>query len=226
MNASFDSILLLSGGMDSNVVLAMLVARGRRPLCLTFSYGQTLTKEIVIASENAERAGCPAHVVELDMTWMAPNCVLLGDGHQIPQGRSREVIAAAGTPSTYVPFRNGIMLSIAAAAAEGHGVTELFMGANGLDSGNYWDDTMSFASAMERAIDEGTDPKWRPAVRFPLAEMSKAEAASIGRGLGVEFHRTWSCYHNGKKHCGACDSCVQRAAALGSIGLDIEGGNL
>lgn len=220
-----DAVLILSGGIDSTTTLAELVDRGKRPLCLIFDYGQTLSKEVQVAVANAQRFGCSYHVVDLPMGWIAPGCPLLGGG-DIPTGRTRKQIQAGGTPATYVPFRNGIMLSIAGAAAEARGIRPIYCGGNGLDSGNYWDDTFEFAKAMERAIDAGTDPKWQPRVLFPNANRTKVDVVTVGMLHGVDYSKTWSCYQNGDHHCGECDSCVQRREALAVHGLNIEGAPL
>lgn len=220
-----DSILILSGGIDSTTTLAELTDRGLRPLCLIFNYGQTLSKEVDVAVANAQRYGAAHHVVDLQMGWIAPGCALLG-GAEIPTGRTRKQIGADGTPPTYVPFRNGIMLSIAAAAAEARRIRPIYCGGNGLDSGNYWDDTFEFAKAMEKAIDAGTDPKWQSRVLFPNANRTKVDVVTIGLTHGVDYSKTWSCYKNDDLHCGECDSCVQRREALAAHGLNIEGESL
>lgn len=218
-----DSVILLSGGIDSTTVLAQAVAFGRSPFCLIFDYGQTLAKEVQVAMKNADRFGLPFQVVSMPMEWISPGCALLGDGSQIPHGRTRAEISAGGTPATYVPFRNGIMLAIAGAFGEAHGLEEIYCGGNGLDSGNYWDDTQEFAEAMEKAIDRGTSPKYKPRVLFPNATRTKADVVRVGLALGVDYSTTWSCYRNGDHHCGTCDSCVQRSNALAAYGLSLEG---
>lgn len=207
-----DSILLLSGGLDSTSVLFREVAAGGNPLCLIFDYGQTLKREVQVAVANARTAGCRYIVAEVPMGWTAPQCALFSG--KIPEGRTVAEIAEGGTPATYVPFRNGIMLAYAAALGESRGVHRLLCGGNGLASGNYWDDTVEFARAMQAAIAAGTAPGQPWVVQFPNAGMTKGQVVRAGVAAGMKVESTWSCYHNGGTHCGRCDSCVQRMAAL------------
>jgi 7-cyano-7-deazaguanine synthase len=221
-------LLLLSGGMDSTTVLRWLRARGRSPLCLVFDYGQSLRREIRLALANAARERCEAVALRCDLPALAPGHALLdgwsgGGGAAVPSGRGLAAIAAGGTPATYVPFRNGVFLAYAVALGESRGLAEVYAGANGLASGNYWDDTEAFARAFTAAARAGTAPGYEPEVRFPLAAMTKAEVASLGVTLGVDFARTWSCYRDGSRHCGECDSCAQRRDGLAAAGLGLDG---
>lgn len=210
-----DCVLLLSGGIDSTTVLAELVALGRAPHCLIFDYGQTLVKEVQVARDNAARYGAPSAVLRSCLEQLPGDCSLLqGDVSTISTGRSRNEIAAAGTPGSYVPFRNGIFLAYAVAWGESLGVEEIYCGGNGLDSGNYPDDTEDFALAMTVAARVGTSPQYRPTIRFPNARLTKAQVVANGLSLGVDYDKTWSCYKNDAAHCGQCDSCVQRQHAL------------
>jgi len=219
--AHADCVLLLSGGIDSTTVLAGLVAEGRRPYCLTFDYGQTLLVEIAFAVANAKHFQCPHAVVRLDLRAMAPDCAILSPvfgrtraPDALPRDRTLGQIAHGGTPPSYVPFRNGVFLSYAVGFGEARGLEDLYCGGNGLASGNYWDDTTTFAARFEAAAREGTAPSYRPRVRFPLAGMSKADVATWYLALGLPESASWSCYLNGRSHCGSCDSCVQRTAAF------------
>jgi len=213
-----DSVLLLSGGIDSTTVLAQLVGAGRRPDCLIFDYGQTLQHEIAVAQANAARWRCRSVVVRLDLRGMAPDCAILG-GVPLETGRTTGAIAAGGTPTSYVPFRNGIFLAYAAGYGEARGLTDLYCGGNGLASGNYWDDTTAFAAAMTVAAREGTAPSYTPTIRFPLAAMTKAEVVRAAWAAGVHLPDTFSCYNTGTVPCGACDSCVTRAKAVEEAAL-------
>ena len=212
-----DAVLLLSGGIDSTVVLAELRAADRNPLCLVFDYGQTLVNEVEVARLNAARYQAECSIIKFPMNGLLRNCALTAGAYQgaarLPVNRTPEQISAAGTPPSYVPFRNGIFLAIAAAVAEDRGIGKIYCGGNGLSSGNYPDDTAAFAAKMQEAINEGTGPAWNCQVVFPNAMMSKAGVVKKARRLGVDLAATWSCYFNLEKHCGICDSCVQRQSA-------------
>jgi 7-cyano-7-deazaguanine synthase len=219
-----DCILLLSGGIDSTTVLADLVHQDKHPVCLVFDYGQTLQAEIKVAIDNATRFGCSSEVVHLDLRKVAPGCALLQeDPTHIPQGRDRETIAAAGTPPTYVPFRNGIFLAWAVAFGEARGLERIYLGSNGLDSGNYWDDTAEFATAFTHAARMGTSPDYLPRILFPFANFTKAEIVGWGLDLGVDYGLTWSCYMPDTEPCNTCDSCIQRLDAFAANGLNPKG---
>jgi 7-cyano-7-deazaguanine synthase len=215
MSTKSDCVLLLSGGIDSTTLLAKLVAEGRHPLCLIFDYGQSLIKEVTVAKKNAERYGCESMVLKTPLNFLGGVCSLLsGKDGEIVTGRSRGEIAASGTPSSYVPFRNGIFLAYAVALGEAKGLREIYCGGNGLSSGNYYDDTAAFASAFTDAAREGTSPEYMPTIWFPFSMISKADVVKIGNRLRVDYGLTWSCYKNNVRPCGECDSCVQREDAM------------
>lgn len=210
------AILLLSGGIDSTTLLAQLVAEGWRVECLIFDYQQTLKKEVEVAQATAALYGQPCNTVATPLAGLlGGSCTLLGPTDLIvPTGRTLAEIQAGGTPSTYVPFRNGIFLSYAVALGEALGIARIFCGGNGLNSGNYWDDTSFFARQFENAARAGTSPDYKPIIEMPYANIGKGHIVAIGRRLGVDYDRTWSCYKNGAEPCGGCDSCVQRRSAF------------
>lgn len=219
-----NALLLLSGGIDSTTTLAWLVERGKTVTALVFDYGQTLRKEIAVAYGNARRYDTKVTAIHFPMGWMPTRCsILCAHNTPLTVGRSRQQIAQQGTPSSYVPFRNGILLACAVAYGECLGIEDIYCGGNGLDSGNYWDDTRHFADAFTSAARIGTSPNYRPQIHYPMADKTKAEVVVWGLELGVEYANTWSCYQDRDSHCGVCDSCVQRRDALLSSGLDIEG---
>ncbi len=223
------AIVLLSGGVDSATVLwAMAKARdaglGPELLALVFDYGQTLVREVAIAQAFAQLVRVECRTVKLELGALESPCSLLGtELGDIPTGRHPKTIKAQGTPSTYVPFRNGILLAYAAAVGEVWGADAILSGANGLHSGLYWDDTSEFAEAFQLAIAAGTSPDYSPEVLFPFAGVSKHELVSFGVRCSVPYHTTYSCYLGGEEHCGQCDSCVQRREAFRPHGLSIDG---
>jgi 7-cyano-7-deazaguanine synthase len=115
------------------------------------------------------------------------------------------------------------LFAYAVAYGEPRGIETIIGGCNGLLSGNYPDDTAEFGRAFQAAAREGTQPGYYPEIWLPFAHKSKAEVVRIGLQAGVNYGMTWSCYDNGQRHCGICDSCVQRRAAFEPNGLDLEG---
>lgn len=208
-----DALLLLSGGIDSTTVLEQLTRQGKKVFCLIFDYKQTLQKEIDVATANAKRLKQPFNVVSIDLGFSGSRCSLISKS-KISENRSFEQIDS-DVPTSYVEFRNGILLSYAVMFAEVNGINDIYGGFNGLASGQYYDDTLKFIKAFERAANAGTSPKFRVRIHAPFSIMSKAQIVAIGRKLGIDYERnTWSCYRNGKTHCGKCDSCKQRKRAL------------
>jgi len=219
------AILLLSGGIDSTTLLWALVKANCRVTAVIVNYGQSLGKEIRIAQVNARAAGAEDIVNPTIMMPHTPGCSIIDLQTQIQMGRTIDEIAAE-TPTSYVPFRNGVFFAWATALAEARGITHIYGGCNGLLSGNYWDDTTQFAAAMEKAADAGTHPQYKPQILAPLATVLKKDMVKWGLANDVDYTKTWSCYHNGEKHCGKCDSCAHRREAFTLNGLDINGARL
>ena len=208
----YDALVLLSGGIDSTTVLYDLVNKGKRVMCLIFDYGQTLIKEVDVAIANANRVGAHHKVVHIDLSFSDSKCTLISD-NDIAVDRDFDQIDA-DVPTSYVEFRNGILLSYAVMFAECHNIHDIYGGFNGLDSGKYYDDTAQFVRAFEAAANAGTSPAFSVNIHAPWANMHKYEIVQRGIALGLDYDNTWSCYKNGDTHCGRCDSCKQRARAL------------
>ena len=227
-NKPKSAVLLLGGGIDSTTLLFQLVADKYRVHSLVFDYGQRLGKEVPMAYLNAtDRAQMPAKIVRVPLGWCGYNSALVTAHRKTPEDRNVEVIARdRDVPASYVPFRNGIFLAMAVAYGEDNGIAEIYCGGNGLLSGHYPDDTRQFGAAFQKAAEWGTGPNYTPLIHFPNHDVPKAEIVRRGLEIGVEYKHTWSCYNNGHSHCGRCDSCAQRKAALEANGLDIHGGRL
>lgn len=208
-----DAVLLLSGGIDSTTVLEMLTKQGKKVFCLIFDYKQSLQKEIAVAAANAKRLHQPYKIVSIDLGFAGSKCSLISRT-KISENRSFLEIDAK-TPTSYVEFRNGILLSYAVMFAEVNGINAIYGGFNGLASGQYHDDKLEFIQAFEKAANIGTSPDFRVKIFAPFAKMEKFKIVEFGRSIGVDYEKnTWSCYRNGKTHCGKCDSCKQRERAL------------
>lgn len=146
---------------------------------------------------------------------------------KIPRGRStddiRRGVERGGTPSTYVPARNSVFLSLAAAAAEVQGASAVVIGANALDYSGYVDCRPIFLRAMGRALRWGTVQGVRSGkfqILTPLLNMTKDQIITLGIRLKVDFALTWSCYMGGERPCGSCDSCILRAKGFRRAGVE------
>ena len=201
------AIVLLSGGLDSATTLFLAKGKGHRITCLIFDYGQRHRREIKCAKALAKAAGCGYRVIKLNLP--PEGCSLLDRKRILPKART----VRKRIPSTYVPARNLIFLSIAASFAESNKAGAVFIGANFLDYSNYPDCRPIFYSAFRKTIKAGTKAgaQGMPIKIFtPLIKKSKKDIIRLGKRLGVPFRLTWSCYKGGKRPCGVCESCFLR----------------
>ncbi len=220
---SQEALVILSGGLDSTTALYWAKERFKRVHTLTFHYGQSHLAEVERAEAIAKRARVASHkVLKVNLGEIGGSALTQRD-IPIPRRRSAsEVIGSNGIPVTYVPFRNGIFLSIAAAYAEVKGISHLVGGWNAIDYSGYPDCRREFLDAMERAITLGSKAgvEGRPfAIHAPLISLSKAEIIALGLSLGADYSLTLSCYRGEEPPCGTCDSCLLRADGWGRLGL-------
>jgi 7-cyano-7-deazaguanine synthase len=213
--------VLFSGGLDSTTALAWALARYDRVQALTFDYGQRHRVEISLARKAARRLGITHIVLKVDLRQIGGSALT---DPAIPLPRSaRPPKKAPGPPSTYVPFRNGIFLSLAAAWAEARSVRDLVCGFHVADSPDYPDTTRAFVRSMERAIREGTKAAFggpRPRVLAPLIGLGKMDIIREGLALGVDYSYSVSCYSGCEAPCGTCSSCRLRARAWKALGRE------
>lgn len=208
-----DSVLVLSGGMDSTTMLyeyAQEIA-----LAVNFNYGANHNaREAACARENCRRLGI--ELLEIDLEFMARyfESSLLSGADAIPEGHYED----ENMRSTVVPFRNGVMLSIAAGLAESRGLKCVMIANHGGDHAIYPDCRPGFINAMAQAIAEGTYEGVE--LKAPYTDLTKNEIACRGRELGVDYSLTYSCYKGGEKHCGKCGTCVERREAMLAAGLE------
>jgi len=217
---TYDAVVLLSGGIDSTTILRKLTNDGKKVMCLIFDYGQSLIKEVDVAVNNAEREHQDYKILKIDLTFSGSKCSLISDT-DIATGRTFNEIDA-DVPTSYVEFRNGILLSYAVMFAEANDVHDIYGGFNGLDSGQYYDDTLEFINAFEIAANKGTSPHYNVAIHAPFSKMKKSDIVKLGISLGLDYNNTWSCYKNGEYHCEQCDSCKQRFRALKDGGFYVQ----
>jgi len=210
-----DSILIVSGGMDSITLLYDF--KDRIALGVSFSYGSNHNaKEIPYAEYHCKLLGIPHIVIDLAFMPKYFRSSLLEGGDAIPEGH----YADDNMKSTVVPFRNGIMLSIAAGIAESHNLKYVMMANHGGDHAIYPDCRHTFVEAMSKATQEGTYPGIQ--ILAPYTDITKADIAMKGKALGIDYTKTWSCYKGGEHHCGKCGTCVERREALAAAGIADE----
>lgn len=202
-----DTIILYSGGMDSSVALYKYASQIR--LALSFNYGSKHNeKEIAYAKKNCELLGIEHRIIEMDLNEMGFISDLLKVGGDIPNGHYTD----NNMQKTVVPFRNGIMLSIAAGIAESLHCNKILISNHAGDHAIYPDCRESFILSMNEAIKNGT---YNQAQIFaPFTNLTKREIALIGKDIHVPFENTYSCYKGKEIHCGVCGTCVERKEAL------------
>lgn len=207
-----DGIIVLSGGMDSVTMLHEFASEIK--VAVSFDYGSKHNaKEIPFAALHCQQLGIQHIVIPLDfMTRYFKSSLLMG-GEDIPEGNYND----ENMKSTVVPFRNGIMLSVAAGLAESHGLKRLFIANHFGDHAIYPDCRAGFIKAMSEAVSEGTYEHIR--IEAPYTGISKTDIAKRGAKLGINYAETWSCYKGGEKHCGKCGTCMERKEAFRAAGL-------
>ena len=207
-------VVLLSGGLDSVTALHDALRAHEVVAALSFDYGaKHHARELPMAAWQCALLGIPHSVAPLGFVGEEFQSDLLSSGGAIPDGHYEE----ESMKSTVVPFRNGIMLSIAAGFAESRGAEGLLIAAHSGDHAIYPDCRESFMEPMARAIREGTYA--RIELFRPFIEMDKAGIVRRGAELGVDFSRTWSCYKGNDVHCGSCGTCVERREAFLLAGI-------
>lgn len=213
------AVVLLSGGLDSYTAAAMTAADGFRLYALTVRYGQRHAREIEAARQVAKALGVERHL-ELDVDMRQFGGSALTSDAPVPKDRP---IDPAEIPSTYVPARNTVFLSLALAWAETLGAHDLVIGVNALDYSGYPDCRPEYIEAFERMATLATKAGAEGArfrIHAPLAMLSKAEIIQRGLALGLDYGLTHSCYDPDAagRPCGRCDSCLLRAAGFARAG--------
>lgn len=213
------AVVLLSGGLDSATTLYWALSKGYRAYCLIFDYGQRHKREIEAARKISKATNCKYKVVKVDLPWKGGT--LLDKKRSVPKDRSLADVARC-IPSTYVPARNIIFLSLATSCAESIGASALFIGAHQFDFSGYPDCRPRFFQAFRQVIKQGTKAgteKKNISIKTPLLNKTKAEIIKVAKRLGVPFELTWSCYKGGRVPCGRCDSCRLRAKGFKEAGI-------
>lgn len=204
--------MVVSGGMDSTTMLYEYAER--IALAVTFNYGSNHNaREIECARYNCAALGIELIVVDMPFVGRLFESSLLSGADAIPEGDYDD----ENMRSTVVPFRNGIMLSVAAGIAESRGLRRLMIANHGGDHAIYPDCRPGFVSAMSKAIEEGTYE--HIAIDAPYTNITKADIARRGASLGIDYSHTYSCYKGRDRHCGRCGTCSERRQAFALAGL-------
>lgn len=207
-----DSVIILSGGMDSVTMLHRYAAD--IALALTFDYGANHNKrEIEMARLNCAELGIEHIIIPLEFMHRYFKSSLLEGADAVPEGH----YSAENMSSTVVPFRNGIMLSIAGGMAESRGLKRIMIANHAGDHTIYPDCRPEFINAMSQAVGLGTDMAVN--IFAPFTRLTKSDIAKIGKRLGLDYAKTYSCYKGGEKHCGKCGTCIERREALADAGI-------
>lgn len=207
-----DSIIILSGGMDS--VTLMHYKKDRIALAVSFDYGSNHnSREIECAAEQCAMLGIEHLVIPLSFMSRYFRSSLLEGADSIPEGH----YADENMKSTVVPFRNGIMLSVACGLAETRGLKYVMMANHGGDHAIYPDCRPGFVKAMGEAMRQGTYDG--VTIEAAFTDITKADIARLGARLGVDYSKTYSCYKGGERHCGRCGTCVERKEAFAEAGI-------
>ena len=208
-----NSVIIVSGGMDS--ITLLYDHKDEIALGISFDYGSNHNaREIPFAKMHCERLGIKHITINLDFMHQYFKSSLLDGADAIPEGH----YADDNMKSTVVPFRNGIMLSIAIGIAESNNLDQVFIANHGGDHTIYPDCRPEFIKAIDSAANAGTYNNVK--VIAPYTQITKSDIARIGKKLGLDYTETWSCYKGGEIHCGKCGTCVERKEALAEAGIE------
>ena len=207
-----DSLIIVSGGMDSITLLHE--RKDTIALAVSFDYGSNHNaREIPFARLHCQRLGIRHVVIPLAFMQQYFKSSLLEGADAIPDGH----YADSNMKSTVVPFRNGIMLSIAVGIAESNSLKRVLIANHGGDHTIYPDCRPEFITAIDAAAKAGTYVD--VAIEAPYTNISKTDIARRGKSLAIDYSETWSCYKGGQVHCGTCGTCVERKEALREAGI-------
>ena len=210
------AVCIISGGMDSTLAAYMMKEQGYEIIGVHFNYGQrTERKELQCFENICDRLEViERYVLDMEFFKQLGASALTDKSIEVPTGGIEE-----GIPVTYVPFRNGIFLSMAAAIAEKHAATAIAIGVVEEDSSGYPDCRESFIEAMQRAINLGTKDETDITIEMPLVHLKKSQIVKKALEMDVPLELTWSCYQSQEEACGVCDSCRLRLNGFKEAGV-------
>jgi 7-cyano-7-deazaguanine synthase len=212
------AIILVSGGMDSCVTAAMAAREYDKLAFLHVSYGQrTEARELQAFNDIADHYGVGQrldvsieHLAKIGGSSLTDESIVVSEAD----------LASKEIPTSYVPFRNANMLSIAVSWAEVIGANAIYIGAVAEDSSGYPDCRPEFYEAFQKVIDTGTKPDTQIEIRTPIIDLTKAKIIKKGVELNAPLHLTWSCYRSESLACGTCDSCALRLRGFAQAGIE------
>ena len=208
-----DSIIIVSGGMDS--ITLLYEYKNEIALAVTFDYGSNhAAKEIPFAKYHCEQLGIAHLIIPLSFMRDYFTSSLLEGSEAIPEGHYE----MENMKSTVVPFRNGIMLAIACGLAESKNLHKVMIANHGGDHAIYPDCRGTFINAMSETMAYGTYEHIK--IYAPYTGLNKSDIARRGAELGIDYSQTWSCYKGGEKHCGKCGTCIERQEAFRDAGIE------
>ena len=210
------AVCIMSGGMDSTLSAYMMRDAGYEIIAVHFNYEQNTQKKELESFYNITKALniTTKYVLDLDFFKQLGASALTDSSIAVPTGGVEE-----GVPVTYVPFRNGIFLSMAAAIAEKEGASVLSIGVVEEDSSGYPDCREDYIKAMQNAINLGTKEETKIEIKMPLVHLKKSQIVEEALKRSVPLELTWSCYKNEERACGVCDSCRLRLKGFQEAGV-------
>jgi 7-cyano-7-deazaguanine synthase len=212
------AVVLMSGGMDSALCAAMAKKDGYDIAALHLNYGQKTEKRELKSFDEL----CKFFSVKQTFVVSVEHLALIGKSSLTDKNIEiqKADITRKEIPTSYIPFRNGNILSIAASWAEAIEASAIYIGAMQLDSSGYPDCHQEFFDAFQTAINTGTKPDTNIKIITPIINYTKKDIVLLGEKLNVPFHLTWSCYQNEDIACGVCDSCALRLRGFREAGLE------
>lgn len=220
------ALVLSSGGVDSTTCLGLAVEKFgvENVASVSFFYGQRHDRELRAADAVAAYYGVRHYTLDLaGIMQYSDSAMLAGSSQDVPHGTYAEQVHEGGRPNTYVPFRNGLMLSAAGALAMSlfpEEPCDIYLGAHADDAAGdaYPDCSPAFTQAMDAALSVGTYGNVHLAA--PFVNCTKAQVVEQGLALSVPYELTWSCYEGGETPCGTCATCLDRLAAFRANGAE------
>lgn len=207
-------VIICSGGVDSITALYNEIRKGHEVIALSFDYGSKHNaKEIPMAQHHCKELKVKHEIIKIDLAKYFKSSLLQNSDEDIPEGH----YADENMKSTVVPFRNGIMLSIAVGYAESIGAKQVVLGSHAGDHSVYPDCRDEFTQAISLAAQLGTYEKIK--IVSPFNHLMKWDIVKIGHLLKIDYGMTYSCYEGKDKACGKCGTCVERLEAFEKVGL-------